>query len=132
MTVCPHFCRGDHITVDLDQKRKPPSVLVTNPVILVRDAHWRKSASGHVHMLVCVKGKLSLPLKFWFRLRNFDDQWRVMSDLYRIHFSYGNWKRYSTGILFDVKEGRNAGEWNKWQGVVVGSKGRKHARREGR
>src|SRR5438309_1076555 len=114
VTICPHRCRHDHITLDLDHKRTPPKRLRG---LFIACAHWRRSANGHIHVLACAQKEVSLFLRLWWRLRNHDDLGRVQMDLFRVHYSRGNWGRYGTGVLFDRKAGKDAGKWRTWHPV---------------
>ncbi len=117
MTVCPsRGFRHDHVTLDLDHKRTPPRSLVLPAWVVVKKAWWRKSASKNgVHVILCLWPRLSMPLKMMVRLQNLDDIARVTGDLYRIHFSRGQWDKYAIGSLWDSKGGRDAGEWRPFQ-----------------
>lgn len=123
MTVCPHRAssatriKHDHVTLDLDNRTRPPSrYLWYSPKNrdVVKCVHWRVSAGGHgLHIIVCLRHPISAIDKFIFRMWNHDDIWRLSYDMIRYDTGTrdeGN--LYATGVLFDLKNGREAGPWH--------------------
>lgn len=138
MTVCPHNCGLVHISLDLDDVTNPKDVkniswpwwqsLGPN---MDFEGHWRLSASGKgSHLLLCVREPLlEIVDIFEVRLINGDDWWRLAHDLMRCKDSgpktrWGRYirtragfrklERWASGVVFDRKNGKKAGEWQPW------------------
>ena len=104
----------EHTSVDIDDVdvRKPPRIR-TRPCV-IECAHYRVSASGkglHVAFCVRIHGDKAdkVAQLFGLRIFNLDDPWRLYYDLWR--FLKSGDIRYARGALFDVKNGKKAGQW---------------------
>lgn len=87
---------------------------------IVRRAWVRRSANGHTHVLVEFRTELLVFQRFAFRGLMQDDPLRLLWDTQRCASSDKYFKSkyaddltdYSHGVLFDVKDGKEAGAWS--------------------
>ncbi len=75
---------------------------------MVKDVWWRSSAHGHVHLLMRVDERMEWHTKLVFRALMGDDPLRLSWDCLR---APADAKTYGTGVLFDFKSGKKAGQW---------------------
>lgn len=106
MIVCPHSCGMVHATADIDEPY--PAVRNLRNIRGRVCVHRRVSASGNTHYLICTSQATVLGL-FMIRAQLRDDSVRWAMDWKR--WSETHDTSYATGILFDVKDGHHAGEW---------------------
>lgn len=106
MAICPHDCGRLHITLDIDL-----------PFGTHRfgnkfdDYHTRKSPGGNTHYIFCWNTRNVLSADTIFRIREMlhDDTERVDAD--KARFLATGDMRFAEGVLFDSRNGSDAGEW---------------------
>lgn len=117
----------DYVTLDWDVPfATAPSIDVISERLgpwreIMRKAWVRKSASGNTHVLVEFRTELMVIQRFTFRGLMDDDPLRLMWDTNRCASNEAYFKSrftgdltdYSHGVLFDVKDGKEAGPWSE-------------------
>lgn len=97
------------LTLDLDNSFN--SNRVQNVITYVKRRGWsckyRESASGRTHIKILIPGALRWSKYIKSRQMLYDDPDRVVLDILRYN------AKLSTGVLWDIKAGRHAGEWKK-------------------
>lgn len=111
---------ADYVTVDWDDiplafaKKRVLRLLEANRVLgfAIRQVYGRKSSNGKVHLIVELLGEFTPEGRMRVRAQLGDDPARWEWDMKRKDGPYAA-VDYSHGVVFDRKDGKEAGPWAK-------------------